>query len=78
MSRLKEGVVGRLKRQKRVLKHRYPYYEEIYGHDERPDRSIFNGLTFSAVAKVYYRMAKAVEENRAMRKKIGNIISALS
>jgi len=39
---------------------------------------IFNGLTFSAVAKVYHRMSKAVEENRAMRKKIGNIISALS
>jgi REP element-mobilizing transposase RayT len=39
---------------------------------------IFNGLTFSAVAKAYYRMAKAVEENRAMRKKIGKIISALS
>ncbi len=39
---------------------------------------IFNGLTFSAVAKVYYRMAKAVEENRAMRKKIGKIISDLS
>jgi len=30
------------------------------------------------VAKVYYRMAKAVEENRAMRKKMGKIISALS
>ena len=39
---------------------------------------IFNGLTFSAVAKVYHRMSKAVEENRAIRKKIGKIISVLS
>jgi chromosomal replication initiation ATPase DnaA len=39
---------------------------------------IFNGLTFSAVAKVYYRMAKAIEENRAMKKKVGKIISTLS
>jgi REP element-mobilizing transposase RayT len=39
---------------------------------------IFNGLTFSAVAKVYQRMSKAVEENRAMRKKVGKIISTLS
>jgi len=30
---------------------------------------IFNGLTFSAVAKVYHRMSKAVEENRTLRKK---------
>ena len=36
---------------------------------------IFNGLTFPAVAKVYHRMSKAVEENRAIRKKIGKIIS---
>ena len=41
-------------------------------------RQIFNGLTFSAVAKVYHRMSKAVEENRTIRKKIGKIISALS
>lgn len=39
---------------------------------------IFNGLTFSAVAKVYHRMSKAVEENRTLRKKVGKIISALS
>jgi putative transposase len=39
---------------------------------------IFNGLTFSAVAKVHYRTAKAIEENSAMRKKVGRIISALS
>ena len=39
---------------------------------------IFNGLTFSAVAKVYHRMSKAVEENRTMRKKVGKIISTLS
>ena len=31
---------------------------------------IFNGLTFSAVAKVYHRMSKAVEENRTLRKKV--------
>lgn len=39
---------------------------------------IFNGLTFSAVAKVYHRMSKAVEENRTLRKKVGKVISALS
>jgi hypothetical protein len=39
---------------------------------------IFNGLSFSAVAKVYQRMSKAIEGNRAMRKKVGNIISTLS
>jgi hypothetical protein len=39
---------------------------------------IFNGLTFSAVAKVYYRMSKAIRENRARRKKVEKIISALS
>jgi putative transposase len=39
---------------------------------------IFNGLTFSAVAKVYQRISKAVEENRTMRKKVGKIISTLS
>jgi len=39
---------------------------------------IFNCLTFSAVAKVYHRMSKAVEENRTLRKKVGKIISALS
>ena len=39
---------------------------------------IFTGPTFSALAKVYYRMGKAVEENREIRKKIGKIISALS
>ncbi|MBN1847989.1 MAG: transposase [Deltaproteobacteria bacterium] len=39
---------------------------------------IFNDLTFSAVAKVYQRMSKAVEENRTMRKKVGKIISSLS
>ncbi|MBW2001476.1 MAG: transposase [Deltaproteobacteria bacterium] len=39
---------------------------------------IFNGLSFSAVAKVYQRMSKAIEENRAMRKKVDKIISTLS
>ena len=39
---------------------------------------IFNGLTFSAVEKVYHRMPRAVEESRAMRKKVGKFISALS
>ena len=39
---------------------------------------IFNGLTFSAVAKVHYRMSKAIGENRAVRKKVERIISALS
>jgi hypothetical protein len=39
---------------------------------------IFNGLTYSAVAKVYQRMSKAVEENKAMRKKVDKIISDLS
>ena len=39
---------------------------------------IFNGLTFSAVAKVYQRMSKTVEENRTMRKKVGKITSTLS
>lgn len=39
---------------------------------------IFNGLTFSAVAKAYQRMSKATEENRSMREKVGKIISILS
>ena len=39
---------------------------------------IFNGLSFSAVAKVYQRMSKAIEENRSMRKKVDKIISVLS
>ena len=39
---------------------------------------IFNGLTFSSVAKVYYRMSKAIREKRALRKKVEKIISALS
>ena len=39
---------------------------------------IFNGLTFSAVAKAYQRMSKAIEENRSMREKVGKIISILS
>ena len=39
---------------------------------------IFNGLTFSAVAKVYHRMSKAVEENRTLMKEVSNFISALS
>jgi len=29
-------------------------------------------------SKVYHRMSKAVEENRTLRKKVGNIISTLS
>ncbi|MFO7985517.1 MAG: hypothetical protein R6U38_06600, partial [Desulfatiglandaceae bacterium] len=39
---------------------------------------IFNGLTFSGVAKVYQRMSKAVDENWTMRKKVRKIISSLS
>jgi len=39
---------------------------------------ICNGLTFSAVAKVYHGISKAVEENRTMRKKVDKIIFALS
>ena len=39
---------------------------------------IFNGLTFSAVSKAYHRISKAVVENKAMRKKVDKIISALS
>ena len=39
---------------------------------------IFNGLTFSAVAKVSHRMTKAVEENRELRKRASNIIYTLS
>ncbi len=35
-------------------------------------------FTNSAVAKVYYRLSKAVEENTTLRKKVGKIISALS
>ena len=39
---------------------------------------IFNDLSFSAVAKVNQRITKAVKENRAIRKKVGKIISNLS
>ena len=40
--------------------------------------TIFNGLTFSAVAKVHHRISKKVEENRKMRKKVDKIVSVLS
>ena len=39
---------------------------------------IFNGLTFSGVAKAYQRISNTVNENRTMRKKVGKIISNLS
>ena len=34
---------------------------------------IFNGLTFSAVGKVYHRMSKAVEENGVMGDVVQNV-----
>lgn len=39
---------------------------------------IFNGLSFSAVAKVYQRMSKAVKDNKVVRKRVGKITSDLS
>jgi len=39
---------------------------------------LFDGLSFSAVSKVYQRMTKEIKENRTMRKKINKIVSILS
>ncbi|MFC1532031.1 transposase [Thermodesulfobacteriota bacterium] len=39
---------------------------------------IFDGLSFSAVSKAFQREAKAINENRAMRKKANKIITTLS
>jgi len=39
---------------------------------------IFNELSFSAVSKAFQREAKAIKENRALRKQINKIISSLS
>lgn len=38
----------------------------------------FNDLSYSAVSKAYQRVAKAVEEKKAMRKDVKKIISILS
>ena len=38
----------------------------------------FDGLTFSAVSKVYQRMTRTIKENRVMRKNINKITSILS
>ena len=39
---------------------------------------IFNELSVSAVSKAFRREAKAMKENRALRKQINNIMSSLS
>ena len=39
---------------------------------------LFDGLSFSAVSKVYQRMTKAIKKNRTMREKMDKIVSILS
>ena len=54
------------------------YYEEIYGHDEWPDRSDLQRSNLFCSGKGVSWMSKAVEQNRTLRNKMDKIISALS